>query len=79
MNDEDEHDCGAEEPAVRPWSWMQLLAVTVNLFGNFAHSMWAFFDDIKDMAKAHVAVKDQARQAWSSLHSDLESLPTVDK
>jgi hypothetical protein len=76
MNDEDVHDCDDEtpEPMVRPWSWMQFLAVGANLAGNLSHSLWAFFDDIKDAAKAHVAVGDQERDAWKALHRDLESL-----
>lgn len=73
----DEEDCDHDEdvqPVVRPWSWMQMLAVSANLAGNINHSLWAFFDDIKDAAKAHVAVGDDTREAYKSLHRDLESL-----
>lgn len=74
MHDEDECDHADNQPVVRPWSWMQLLAVSANLVGNVSHSMWAFFDDIKDAAKAHVAVADDTRAAYQSLHRDLEAL-----
>lgn len=79
MVHDEEHDCADEEPVVRPWSWMQFLAVGSNLVANVCQAGWAFFDDIKDAAKAHVAVGDQERDAWKSLHRDLESLPTTDK
>lgn len=77
MDDTDEHDHDDSEPVVRPWSWMQAAAVAANLAGNMAHSLWAFFDDLKDAAKADVAYRDDTRDAWKSLHADLESLPTV--
>jgi hypothetical protein len=75
--DECEHEDTA--PVVRPWSWMQAAAVTANLFGNVAHSLWAFFDDLKDAAKADVAWGDEKRDAYKSLHRDLEMLPVAEK
>ena len=79
MNDEDEHEHEETEVVNRPWSWMFAAAVTANLFGNVSHALWAFFDDIKDMAKAHVATADDVSDAWVSLHRDLESLPTSEE
>lgn len=81
MHDSDENDCEAEavEPVARPWSWMQLLAFTANFAANLNKAGWAFFDDIKDAAQGHVAVGDDTRDAWKSLHRDLESLPTTDQ
>lgn len=80
-NEEHEHECDAEAevPVARPWSWMQLLAVSANLVANTCQAGWAFFDDIKDAAKAHVAVGDQERDAWAVMHRDLESLPSTEK
>lgn len=77
--EDDEHDHGDAESVARPWSWMHMAAVAANLAANMSHSLWAFFDDIKDAAKAHVAVSDDERDAWASLHRDLESLPTAEK
>lgn len=79
MNDDDEHEHGEDDaPVARPWSWVHMGAVAANLAGNICHSLWAFFDDIKDAAKAHVAVQDDTTDAWRSLHRDLESLPSVE-
>lgn len=74
MNEEDDHEHEEVEVVVRPWSWMHFAAVGANLVANVSHSFWAFFDDIKDAAKAHVAVADEQRSAYKSLHRDLESL-----
>lgn len=81
MTHDEEHDCDddTEEPVVRPWSWMQFLAVSANLVANVSQASWAFFDDVKDAAKAHVAVGDQERDAWKVMHRDLESLPSTEK
>lgn len=80
MNDdiECEHDEDDTGPVVRPWSWMQALAVAANLAGNISQSLFAFFDDIKDAAKADVAWGDEKRDAYKSLHRDLESLPVTE-
>lgn len=79
MFDDEEHDCEDETDAPRPWSWMRLAAVSANLAGNVSKSMWAFFDDIKDACNGHVAVDDDRRDAWHSLHADLEALPTFEE
>lgn len=76
--DEHDHECEPEEKVQRPWSWMHFLALGSNLAGNLSHSLWAFFDDVKDAAQAHVAVHDDTRDAWRSLHADLESLPSTE-
>lgn len=79
MDDIEDHECEGDEPVVRPWSWMHLVGVTANLAGNVSKSLWAFFDDIKDAAQSHVAVGDDVREAYASLHRDLESLPSTDE
>lgn len=72
MFDEDEdEEC---EIVVRPWSWMHVAAVSANFAANVSKASWAFWDDIKDVARAHVAVGDETREAWTSLHRDLETL-----
>lgn len=78
-SDEDDHECVVEEKVKRPWSWMHALAIGANLLGNLSQASFAFWDDIKDAAQSHVAVGDDTRDAWSSLHRDLESLPTTEK
>lgn len=78
VNDE-EHECEAEEPIVRPWTWVRFGATLANFGANLAKATWAFLDDQKDDLMAHVAVGDQERDAWREMHRDLESLPTTDK
>lgn len=73
---DDDEDCDHDEDGmvVRPWSWMHAAAVTANLAANLSKAAWAFFDDLKEAAQAHVAVGDESREAWASLHRDLETL-----
>lgn len=69
-------DCGSEA-VIRPWNWVRFGATVANLGGNLTKAVWAFLDDQKDALMAHVAVGDEQRDAWKSMHRDLESLPTT--
>lgn len=74
MCEDEECEHADEELVSRRWSWMMFGAYVANFGGNIAKATWALCDDIKDAAKAHVAVDDDTREAYKSLHRDLESL-----